>query len=344
MSDSADSRLDRLRHRELQRAVENLPEIGDSTARWLGIVYDGGHAGSLTGGTGYALMHPCEINGDEDEGAEPTILVDTNQSRNVLVLNHAPRVNDLLVVHGIGGRWVAQRVDASRTCTGCIGCEITICLIGCIESEGHGAATFGPVADAAVQVKTAGGTTIVSGTTDATGCVTLDMVSNPGTYHWEAQKSGYISITDGVVSGCCTTTSRCMDLSDTGFICDILCGKLPSTVTITEAGFPTAGTGTATATGHRCISTQTKYGGNVRTLPFPFGFTRHYVFDTTGGTATDDTVGCTGDICVLNVESYECDPLMIVLRPPPMPDYGTMGCNCIFRGAASADVVITITA
>ncbi len=123
MSDSADSRLERLRHSELRRVVENLPLIGDSTAQWLGIVYAGDHSASPTGHIGYNLCHPAEINGDEDEGSEPTIVIDETQSASVLVLNHAPRVGDLLVVHGIGGRWVAQRTDELNKCAGVYNCD-----------------------------------------------------------------------------------------------------------------------------------------------------------------------------------------------------------------------------
>ncbi len=224
---------------------------------------------------------------------------------------------------------------------GCDDCPVTICVSGCIEPAFLGGPTIGPLSGVAVQVKN-GAAVIASGTTGADGCVTLTIVNNPGTYHWEATKSGYISITNGPVPGCCGAIIRCMDLDDTTKTCDASCGPSPATVNITESGFPTASMGTLHAFGHRCDGSQTKWKGE---LPAGFVPLRHYELDTTGGFVRDPFPGgfCVGDVCTLIVDFYSCDPLMIVLKPPPDPLYGEEGCNCLFRGALAADPVITIT-
>ncbi len=230
--------------------------------------------------------------------------------------------------------------------TSCPICVVTICIIGCVVPAFPGATSLGPVSGVAIDIKN-GVITIASGTTGADGCVTLNVVSNPGTYHFTATKSGWITITDGFVPiGCCVGTTHCMDLD--GKICDSNCGPVPRTVTITESGFPTAGTGTLTANGFRCNGTQTNWLGNVHFgPPAPFGLERRYSIKTIGGfviTPAPLSDYCPTSVCGLIVQSFSCDPLMITLKPPPNPQYSEDGCNCIFRDLpGTADVTITIT-
>ncbi len=343
MSDSPDSRLERLRHGQLAIKVENLPSVSSSTARFLGVVYDGGHI--PTSGGRFFLTHPAQINDTEDEADEPTISVDTSQTQSVLLINYSAKVGDLLLAYSVGGRFVAEGYTPAEPCTGCLGCPITICILGCVSPAMPGDPALGLLDGVAIEIKDSMGTVLGSDTTDTSGCVTIDIGTYVPTAHWEATKSGFTPITDGVLPGACchTAATRCMELDSATEMCESNCGPEPSTVTITESGFPGATTGSLTSFGHRCLGTQTKWKGTI--LPFSFS-PRIYDVDTTGGTVSGNVSGpCFDSRCVLVVDSYSCDPLMIVLKAPPNPAYGAEGCDCLFGLATDpADVTITISA
>ncbi len=122
--DSSDSRLQRLRQRQLDRAIENIPDIPRGTERFSGIVYDGGSM-PTTGDKVY-LVHPVEFDGSETEGESASVTSDTDVSIPVLVLNNSVNEGDILVAKGIGGRWVAQKQGGTLTCglATCGSCQV----------------------------------------------------------------------------------------------------------------------------------------------------------------------------------------------------------------------------
>lgn len=90
------------------RAAESSPLI---TARMLVQVYNGG--AMPTSPDKVYLTHPVELDGTETEGGSALTNVDTSTTIPVVVLWGSPQAGDLLTAYAVGGRWVAELVDAS---------------------------------------------------------------------------------------------------------------------------------------------------------------------------------------------------------------------------------------
>jgi hypothetical protein len=71
------------------------------------------------------FTHPVLVTGSETEGGSGTLTVDTATTVPVVVLGHAPLVNDYLTVYAVGGRWVSEKggLDGSSG-TMCSPCNI----------------------------------------------------------------------------------------------------------------------------------------------------------------------------------------------------------------------------
>jgi hypothetical protein len=73
----------------------------------------------------FYFTHPVELGGTEQEGGAATPLADQTQIIPVDILRGKPQVNDILIAHAIGGRWVAEEGGSgSQTTQPCQPCEI----------------------------------------------------------------------------------------------------------------------------------------------------------------------------------------------------------------------------
>lgn len=108
----------------------------------------------------YYVGNDVELDGDETEGASATATADTSATIPFILLRGSVSVGDILPIHGVGGRWVAEKG----------GCTTTIC-----------AQCFGLAEPGSTVTIKSGATVISSGTTGAGGCVALP-IPTAGSY------------------------------------------------------------------------------------------------------------------------------------------------------------------
>lgn len=202
-----------------------VPPIG--TPRMVVEIFNGGNIPVVPNKV--FLGYPVEVDADDAEGASPSFNQDTGAPIPVIVLNQAAVAGDILVAHAVGGRWVAEKI-------GC--CQLFQVTCNSV-----------PVNGATVTIKS-GGTTVVTGTTNSSGDVTLCVPS--GSYTVTAS------------GGTCTTTySNTLNLGCGGSyglgccpgcnvtICPQYCWGCTQSATITitnTSGFNTSVTGTGCQT------------------------------------------------------------------------------------------------
>lgn len=104
----------RARHADLaRRAGRAMPFRPATTTRRLVQIFNGGSM--PTSPDHFFVGYPIELDGAETEGGTGTADDDASQPIVVDVIGHAPSAGDILTAYAVGGRWVAERGQASST-------------------------------------------------------------------------------------------------------------------------------------------------------------------------------------------------------------------------------------
>jgi hypothetical protein len=161
----------------------------------------------------FFLCHPCEADGAEQEGIEPTFNCDPATSLAVDFLGHAPQLNDLAVATAVGGRWVAE-IGGS--------CKTTICV---------GACGSVPVYGAKITLVDGSGNVVASCTTPTSGCCQFNL---SGTYTVQLTTGGNLAYSARRTLVCDGTITIALG-NNAGLVC---CGgyAIPQNLTLTDAG------------------------------------------------------------------------------------------------------------
>jgi hypothetical protein len=180
-------------------------------ARRLVSVYDGG--AMPTAPDHWFLGRPVDLDGAEIEGgATGSPAIDAGGSIPFVALHHAPSVGDLLVVTSVGGRWVAERGGAAG---------VDICVTACGSL---------PVPGASVTLQAeAGGPVLYSGSTGASGCLSLPA---SGSYYLTIAISGTVAYQYQHTLPASGTAT--FSVGSSGLVC---CGgyAIPQALTLTDA-------------------------------------------------------------------------------------------------------------
>jgi hypothetical protein len=118
-----DSARDPGRERDRLRAPRRDAQGAAGTPRFLGRIVSGGSIPSTLDKV--FLVVPVGIEGDESEGAPASVVGDPSRVIPVVIVGtNAPTVGDVVLVHSIGGRWVAERNGPPPTDVTCFPCNV----------------------------------------------------------------------------------------------------------------------------------------------------------------------------------------------------------------------------